>query len=217
LPDSKTGAKVVYAGSIVMDLLAEIKNHSKRPEANPYVIWGKKPGTCLNNLQKAWKRFCKLADLQDLHIHDLRHSFASFAVNKGTSLAMIGKLLGHTQTQTTARYAHLMAEPMIKTAENITTEISRLLKVHFTEKTPAIKLKPDNLTDDLLTRNSTTIKAPVYLTSEQAAKYLGVKPSTLIDWRYKKTGPSFERTYSKIYYKLDVLEEFIRSTSIRAK
>jgi len=49
-----------------------------------------------------------------VRIHNLHHSFASYAVSAGHSLPMIGKLLGHTQVQTTARYAHLMTDPMHK-------------------------------------------------------------------------------------------------------
>jgi site-specific recombinase XerD len=54
----------------------------------------------------------KDADLPDLHIHDLRHTFASLLVSGGASLEMIGKLLGHSQMQTTQRYAHLMDSPL---------------------------------------------------------------------------------------------------------
>ena len=168
LPDSKTGAKTVYAGSTVMDLLEEIKSNQNRPQDNPYVIWGKHPNSCLNNVQKAWRRFRKLAGLEGVRIHDLRHSFASFAVNNGTSLAMIGKLLGHTQVQTTARYAHLMAEPMIATAESVTNGLGSLLKIQST------RAEPKEETNFTLIKG-TTIKTPVYLTSDQAAKYLNVK------------------------------------------
>jgi len=55
--------------------------------------------------------------LEDLRLHDLRHSFASFAVAGGLSLPMIGKLLGHSQPSTTARYAHLADDPVLAAAE----------------------------------------------------------------------------------------------------
>ena len=55
------------------------------------------------------------ADLGDLRLHDLRHSFASRALALGESLPAIGRLLGHTEVQTTARYAHL-AEDSVKAA-----------------------------------------------------------------------------------------------------
>jgi site-specific recombinase XerD len=54
---------------------------------------------------------CKLAKLQGVRIHDLRHSFASHLVSSGVSLPVVGKLLGHTQASTTQRYAHLADNP----------------------------------------------------------------------------------------------------------
>jgi xanthine dehydrogenase iron-sulfur cluster and FAD-binding subunit A len=69
-------------------------------------------------LQKAWRRIRAKANLDDVRIHDLRHSFASVAVGAGMSLPMIGKLLGHTQPATTARYAHLAVDP-IRAASNL--------------------------------------------------------------------------------------------------
>ena len=63
-----------------------------------------------------------------MRIHDLRHSFASNAVAQGMSLPMIGKLLGHTQVQTTARYAHLAADPVKAAANQISGNIFELMK-----------------------------------------------------------------------------------------
>ncbi len=57
--------------------------------------------------------------LGDVRIHDLRHTFASIAAGKGLSLPIIGALLGHKQTQTTARYAHLVGQPLIEATEKI--------------------------------------------------------------------------------------------------
>ena len=78
-----------------------------RDEDNPWVIAGRKPGSHLTDLQHPWRRIREKAELDDVRIHDLRHSFASRALALGEGLPMIGKLLGHTQVQTTARYAHL--------------------------------------------------------------------------------------------------------------
>ena len=103
LPDSKTGAKVVHLGQPAIELLGKIE----RVEKNPWVIVGTKPGARLTDLQPFWQRVRARAGLKDVRIHDLRHTFASTAVAAGQGLPMIGKLLGHTQVQTTARYAHL--------------------------------------------------------------------------------------------------------------
>ena len=67
----------------------------------------REPGTRMGNLNASWQVVRKEAHLEDVRIHDLRHSFASRALALGESLPMIGKLLGHRQVQTTARYAHL--------------------------------------------------------------------------------------------------------------
>jgi integrase len=85
---------------------------------NPFVIAGGKPGARLINLQKPWQRIRAAAGLDAVRIHDLRHSFASVAAGAGMSLPVIGKLLGHTQPATTARYAHLAADP-VRAASNL--------------------------------------------------------------------------------------------------
>ncbi len=115
LPDSKTGAKVVHVGQPV----AEVLNRIDRVEENPWVIVGIKPGARLTDLQPFWQRVRARAGLKDARIHDLRHTFASTAVGAGQGLPMIGKLLGHTQVQTTARYAHLSAGPVKSAADAI--------------------------------------------------------------------------------------------------
>ena len=78
-----------------------------RVPGNPWVIAGRKPGVRLSNFHIYWYRARAGAGLEDVRLHDLRHSFASRALALGESLPMIGKLLGHSQIQTTARYAHL--------------------------------------------------------------------------------------------------------------
>jgi integrase len=115
LPESKTGAKTIYLSPPAREVLANLEQH----DDNPYVIAGVKPGAHLVNLQKPWGRIRNRAGLDNVRIHDLRHSFASMAVAGGLSLPVIGALLGHTQPATTARYAHLAADPL-KQAANLT-------------------------------------------------------------------------------------------------
>lgn len=111
LPDSKTGAKVIPFGKTAATVLKSIEKVGD----NPYVITGKKPGSNLTDLQHPWRRIRTKAGLDRVRIHDMRHSYASGALALGEGLPMIGKLLGHTQVQTTARYAHLARDP-VKTA-----------------------------------------------------------------------------------------------------
>ena len=119
LPDAKTGGRVVPLGPEARAVLSAIP----RDEDNPWVIAGRLPGSHLTDLQRPWRRIRKQAGLEDVRIHDLRHSFASRALALGESLTMIGKLLGHTQVQTTARYAHLARDSIQTAAARITESI----------------------------------------------------------------------------------------------
>jgi integrase len=123
LPDSKTGAKVVHLGQPAVDVLERID----RLEGNSWVIMGTLPGGRLSDLQPFWQRVRARAGLKDVRIHNLRHTFASTAVASGQGLPMIGKLLGHTQVQTTARYAHLAADPVKQAANHVSAEIATLI------------------------------------------------------------------------------------------
>jgi len=123
LPDSKTGAKTVYLGAAVVELLRKLPE----VDGNPYVIVGKLPNSHLTDLQHSWRRIWASAGLDDVRIHDLRHTFASDGVLGGEGLPMIGKLLGHTQVQTTARYAHLADNPVKEAATRIAGRLAAAL------------------------------------------------------------------------------------------
>ena len=124
LPDSKTGGRLVPLGPEARALLEALP----RDEDNPWVIAGRLPGSHLTDLQRPWRRIRERAGLEDVRIHDLRHSFASRALALGESLTMIGKLLGHTQAQTTARYAHLARDSIQTAAARITESIGAHLR-----------------------------------------------------------------------------------------
>lgn len=100
----------------------------RESEDNPFVIAGKNDLSHLINLQKPWNRVRAHAKLDDVRIHDLRHSFAGTAASAGVPLQIVGGLLGHSSPQTTARYAHLWLDPLAKATETIGTiikEVSR--------------------------------------------------------------------------------------------
>lgn len=120
LPDSKTGKRTVYLSPQAMDILKS----APVEEGNPYVIIGKKRGTHLTTLQYSWPRIRKQAGLDNVRLHDLRHTFASVAAASGFSLLTIGALLGHRQTKTTARYAHLVGQPLMEAASKIGERIA---------------------------------------------------------------------------------------------
>ncbi len=77
-----------------------------------HVFPGRLAGKPRDNVRRAWDRIRKDAKLEDVHFHDLCHSYASLLINDGASLPIIGRLLGHTQAQTTMRYAHLADDPL---------------------------------------------------------------------------------------------------------
>lgn len=123
LPDSKSGAKTVHLGESALKVLRDLP----RVPGNPYVIVGKIEGAYLNDLQHPWRRLRAAAGLTGVRIHDLRHTFASGGLAVGEGLSMIGKLLGHTQIQTTARYAHLASDPMKAAANKISDRLASAL------------------------------------------------------------------------------------------
>ena len=119
LRDSKTGPRVVAlspAGARVLGRLPRVAG-------NPWVVAGRRPGTRLTHLAYYWYQVREPVGLGDVRLHDLRHSFASRALALGESLPMIGKLLGHTKLQTTARYAHLARDSIRKSAARVAASI----------------------------------------------------------------------------------------------
>ena len=98
---------------------------------NPFVIPGKIKGKPMRNLNDPWEIVCERAGLEDMRLHDCRHSYASRALALGESLPMIGRLLGHTQVETTARYAHLAQESVRESAVRVADSIAADLIVHY--------------------------------------------------------------------------------------
>jgi len=88
------------------------QRHIQAPQGTPWLFPGDTPGQPVQEVRRFWAQIQKQCGLQEVHIHDLRHTFASLLVSGGASLEMIGKLLGHSQMQTTLRYAHLMDSPL---------------------------------------------------------------------------------------------------------
>ena len=120
LRDAKTGARAVPLSPTARQVLAGLP---RQPD-NPWVIFGRGPGRRLSNLNAWWGVVRKKAGLEDVRIHDLRHSYASRALSLGESLPMIGKLLGHRKVQTTARYAHLARDSVKTAAERVSNSLA---------------------------------------------------------------------------------------------
>jgi integrase len=113
LEDSKTGKKTIFLPPQALELL---RSHP-RDLNNPFVVRGQKDKSHLVNLEKPWQRIRKLAGLEVVRLHDLRHTFASMALAGGLSLPTIGVLLGHRNAATTQRYAHLANDSALQAAQ----------------------------------------------------------------------------------------------------
>jgi len=116
LADSKTGRKPIYLSAAAQAVLA---SPLPRIAGNPHIIAGSKNGKPRADLKKPWAAVTRVAGLEGVRLHDLRHSFASFGAGASLGLPIIGKLLGHTQAATTNRYAHLHADPLRRAVDTI--------------------------------------------------------------------------------------------------
>jgi integrase len=140
LQDSKTGAKVIRLAAAALSLLAAL------PRSTRWVLPAAKGSGHYVGLPKHWDAVRARANaiafsraerrgrspkeipsFDGIRLHDLRHSFASFAVQSGGSLYLVGKVLGHKQSRTTERYAHTRDEPLLATAELAAQRIARAL------------------------------------------------------------------------------------------
>ena len=120
LGDAKTGPRRVSLSSWAVKLLAELP----RSPGSPWVLPGRGKGRPMRSIDDAWRIVRERAELDDVRLHDLRHSYASRALALGETLPMIGKLLGHSQVETTARYAHLARESVRESAARIADSIA---------------------------------------------------------------------------------------------
>jgi integrase len=122
LPDSKTGRKTIILNAPALVVLNGLE------EVGPYVVPGNNPESPRPDLKRPWDAITKRAGLDGVRLHDLRHTYASFGAGGGLGLPIIGRLLGHTQPSTTARYAHLDNDPLRRASESIAGHIAAALE-----------------------------------------------------------------------------------------
>jgi integrase len=126
LPTSKTGRKTVVLSApaiAILDTLPRIGTYVIAPESA-----GQKDERPRHDLNRPWRAIRKHAGIEDVHIHDLRHSFGAVGAGSGLGLPIIGRLLGHTQATTTARYSHVAIDPAKRAADLIAGQIADAMK-----------------------------------------------------------------------------------------
>ncbi len=117
-PGSTTKQKTVHRAPLsapARQLLSEIRSMS---DGNSAFVFPSGQNHRVE-VKRNWAAICKAAEIEDIRIHDLRHSYASLLASGGASLPVIGALLGHSQPATTARYAHLMDDPLRAATESV--------------------------------------------------------------------------------------------------
>ena len=134
-PGRKTGARTIYLNEPAIEVLKTV------PRVGPFVVAGAKPGEPYQNLGRAWIVVRGRAGLDDVRLHDVRHSFASLAAAKGHSLPMIGKLLGHKVAATTQRYAHLARDVVSDVADEIGAAMTAAFEKKSEQPANVVKLR----------------------------------------------------------------------------
>ena len=129
LPDSKTGAKALILPPPALNLLRRIEQKQNHDDLKgKFVLPSNSRNKYFTGIQKPWQRIRLMANLPDLRLHDLRHSYASAAVAGGESLYLVGSILGHRQASTTQRYAHLSLGPVREVADRTAARIASILE-----------------------------------------------------------------------------------------
>jgi integrase len=123
LEDTKAGRSVRSLSAAALKLIAS----QSQLEGSAYVFPGRIAGRPLQEIQRLWYAVRHAAGLQDVRLHDLRHSVASVAAAQGHSLLLISKLLGHKDPRSTVRYAHLADDARKKMADSVASTIETAL------------------------------------------------------------------------------------------
>jgi integrase len=121
LSDSKTGFKTIPLGTAALAVIAAQEEHGEHVFPSAVRAWP------VADIDGVWRRARAAAGLDNVRLHDLRHSFASGVVNAGGSLPVIGAILGHRNVATTARYAHLSDDPVKDAADRASASIAAAL------------------------------------------------------------------------------------------
>ncbi len=123
LPDTKTGPREVYLSEKAVAII----KRQPRNKSGWLFLQQRYPNRPRNDVSDFWRQVRKLADIEDVRVHDLRHTYASHAVMKGVTIPMVSKLLGHRKTSMTLRYTHVTDKETAAAAERVGLTLQGLL------------------------------------------------------------------------------------------
>ena len=122
--DSKTGKVSKPLNDALFAVLARLP----REEGKPWVFPSEKIDGCIQDVKRPWRRLLELAEIEDLHRHDLRHLHGNAAAELGFNLQTIAALLGHRQTSTTERYSTIGKDPRLAASNQVSGSLNRKLR-----------------------------------------------------------------------------------------
>ena len=124
MPDSKTGEKVIRLNAPAREIFAGMT----RGDDDAHVFAGPSGKPARRALETTWIRIRKRAELEDLRMHDLRHSFGSYSAMAGTPPVLIAGLLDHAKISTTEKYMHPSDDPMAEANEKVGEKIAAMMR-----------------------------------------------------------------------------------------
>ncbi|HPO15401.1 MAG TPA: site-specific integrase [Candidatus Hydrogenedentes bacterium] len=123
LPKTKSGrSRQVVLNELAKEVLRGMLE--RRADGNPFVFPGARPGAHMAEPRRVFERVKAEAKLGNLRLHDLRHTFASVAVQNGASLYEVQKLLGHSSSVMTQRYSHLSDDGLRAVSNGVAKQIA---------------------------------------------------------------------------------------------
>lgn len=135
VPLSKSGkARHIPLSDAALQVLADL------PQRSEWLFPSPRKDGHITSVFIVWDRVRTKAGLQDVRLHDLRHSFASFLVNGGFSLYEVQKILGHHNPKVTARYAHLTQESLLMAANAVGKRIEKEKRRKALDRVPVNKI-----------------------------------------------------------------------------
>lgn len=175
LPDSKTGAKAIWLGAPVRKLLREL------PKTGAHIFASSDDKALQKHLRLVWADVRTHMKRPKFRLHDLRHSFASVALNGGFDLRVIGGLLGHADPGTTAGYAHLNQKKVVEASDRVGKHFEKTLGTKKERLEPTTGLKAARQQSRFVRFTQSKLNVPDFCRSEGLDEK--VFRTELLNWR----------------------------------